>query len=44
MSAVIKEAQRRGVEVVQAKTPKAIQILNAAARPKRVNAVLHITC
>ena len=44
MSAVIKEAQRRGVEVVQVKTAKAIQILNTAARPKRVNAVLHITC
>lgn len=42
MPAVLKEAERRGVEVVVVRTDEAIKILRDAGRD--TNAVLHITC
>jgi hypothetical protein len=42
MNEVLREAERRGVELVVMPTPKAVAWLNRQA--KDVNAVLHLTC
>jgi hypothetical protein len=42
MKDVEREAERRGVELIAVPTPKAVTLLNR--QPKRVNAVLHLTC
>ena len=39
---VLKEARRRGVELVILPTPQAIELLNN--RPRDTSAVLHVTC
>lgn len=39
---VLKEARRRGVELVILPTPQAIELLNK--RPRDTSAVLHVTC
>src|SRR5262245_44853291 len=42
MEDVLDEAKRRGVEVVQCPTPKALELLNKG--PADTNAILHVTC
>jgi hypothetical protein len=42
MEDVLDEAKRRGVEVVQCPTPKALELLNKG--PANTNAILHVTC
>ena len=42
MTEVESEANRRGVELVVAKTDKAIRILNR--KSKATNAIIHVTC
>ena len=42
MDEVLREAERRGVEVVATPTEQAIDLLSKD--PKKTNAVLHVTC
>jgi len=42
MGDVLAEAKRRGVEVVQCPTPKAVKLLNKGHAD--TNAILHVTC
>ena len=42
MDDVLREAERRGIEVVATPTKQAIDLLSKD--PKKTNAVLHVTC
>ena len=42
MDDVLREAERRGVEVVATPTKQAMDLLSKD--PKKTNAVLHVTC
>jgi len=42
MQDVLNEAKRRGIEIVQCPTPKAVKLLNKGLA--RTNAIVHVTC
>ena len=42
MKDVLDEAKRRGIEIIQCPTPKAVQLLNKAVA--NTNAIVHLTC